>query len=121
MIVYYRRPEHVCAGACLYIGLSVYVVKKLRHSIHTTHFTRTKNLQVDATPCNAHADLFRALRGGGAGTYGIATSITYRTQPLASNYGAVRVRADSPKTAFQGRSWYSDDFPALHLLLSFPS
>jgi hypothetical protein len=28
-----------------------------------------------------HADLFWALRGGGGGTYGIVTSVTYRTHP----------------------------------------
>ncbi|KAH7930955.1 FAD-binding domain-containing protein [Leucogyrophana mollusca] len=28
-----------------------------------------------------HADLFWALRGGGGGTYGIVTSVTYRTYP----------------------------------------
>ena len=29
-----------------------------------------------------HTDLFWALRGGGGGTYGIVTSVTYRTHPL---------------------------------------
>jgi len=29
-----------------------------------------------------HPDLFWALRGGGGGTYGIVTSVTYRTHPL---------------------------------------
>ncbi|KAH9902822.1 FAD-binding domain-containing protein [Cubamyces lactineus] len=30
-----------------------------------------------------NSDLFWALRGGGGGTYGVATSVTYRTQPSA--------------------------------------
>jgi len=30
---------------------------------------------------HSHPDLFWALRGGGGGTYGIVTSVTYRTHP----------------------------------------
>ena len=31
---------------------------------------------------HSHPDLFWALRGGGGGTYGIVTSVTYRTYPI---------------------------------------
>ncbi|KAI0743048.1 FAD-binding domain-containing protein [Daedaleopsis nitida] len=33
------------------------------------------------TNAHRHADLFWALRGGGGGTFGIVTSVTYRTRP----------------------------------------
>ncbi|KAK1230625.1 hypothetical protein PQX77_006277, partial [Marasmius sp. AFHP31] len=34
------------------------------------------------TNAYSHPDLFWALRGGGAGTYGIVTSVTYKTYPI---------------------------------------
>lgn len=37
---------------------------------------------------HSHPDLYWALRGGGGGTYGIVTSVTYRTHPSAPLTGA---------------------------------
>eukprot|EP00927_Polykrikos_kofoidii_P048959 TRINITY_DN43118_c0_g1_i1.p1 TRINITY_DN43118_c0_g1~~TRINITY_DN43118_c0_g1_i1.p1 ORF type:complete len:623 (-),score=70.56 TRINITY_DN43118_c0_g1_i1:104-1705(-) len=34
-----------------------------------------------ASPCNANAEIFRALRGGG-GSFGLVTKMTYRTYPM---------------------------------------
>jgi FAD/FMN-containing dehydrogenase len=49
---------------------------------------------------NAHrnADLFWALRGGGGGTYGVVSRVTYRTHPMPDSMSALlgRVRALSP-------------------------
>ena len=46
-----------------------------------------RTLQVDA---GAHPDLFWAIRGGG-GNFGVATSFTYRLQPVASVTGGMLV------------------------------
>lgn len=43
---------------------------------------------------HSHPDLFWALRGGGGGTYGIVTSVTYRTHPIVPVTG-VFLTADS--------------------------
>ena len=40
-----------------------------------------------------HADLFWALRGGGGGTFGVVTSVTYRTYPIVPTTIALLVAA----------------------------
>ncbi len=54
-----------------------------------------------------HADLFWALRGGGGGTFGVITSVTYRTYPIVPTVLATMVVStnrteltDDVKTAF---------------------
>jgi len=49
-----------------------------------------------ANPCN-EPELFWALKGGGAGTFGVVTRLTLRTWELPASFGlvAVRVQADS--------------------------
>ncbi|OBZ77454.1 6-hydroxy-D-nicotine oxidase, partial [Grifola frondosa] len=51
-----------------------------------------------------HPDLFWALRGGGGGTYGIVTSVTYRTHPslpLIGAYFIASVNSTQPTPALQ--------------------
>jgi hypothetical protein len=43
---------------------------------------------VKATACNAHSDLFGALRGGGKG-FGLVTTLTYRTYPMPATVGVI--------------------------------
>jgi hypothetical protein len=43
---------------------------------------------VTATECNAHSELFSALRGGGAG-FGLVTKLTYRTFPMPATVGQI--------------------------------
>ena len=55
---------------------------------------------------NAHRnpDLFFALRGGGGGTYGVVTSVTYQTHPnlpLVSATFAACTNAFTPTAALQ--------------------
>lgn len=44
--------------------------------------------EVVASPCS-HPDLFWALRGGGGGTFGVLTSVTYRLHPTQPVTGFV--------------------------------
>lgn len=37
-----------------------------------------------------HADLFWAIRGGGAGTYGVVTKMTLKTHVLPNNFGLIK-------------------------------
>lgn len=49
-------------------------------------------------------DLFWALRGGGGGTFGVATSVTYRTHPIVPVVGAfmqLLVNASQPNAAYR--------------------
>ncbi|RPD61130.1 FAD-binding domain-containing protein [Lentinus tigrinus ALCF2SS1-6] len=49
-----------------------------------------------------HPDLFWALRGGGGGTFGVVTSVTYRTRPsfpVIAAFLAASINASSPNTA----------------------
>ncbi|RPD75198.1 FAD-binding domain-containing protein [Lentinus tigrinus ALCF2SS1-7] len=41
----------------------------------------TSNGSYYVTNAHQHSDLFWALRGGGGGTFGVVTSVTYRTRP----------------------------------------
>ncbi|KAI0363913.1 FAD-binding domain-containing protein [Pilatotrama ljubarskyi] len=55
---------------------------------------------------NAHrnADLFFALRGGGGGTYGVVTSVTYQTHPnlpLIASVLSVSTNSSTPTAALQ--------------------
>lgn len=43
---------------------------------------------VTATECNAHSELFGALRGGGAG-FGLVTKLTYRTFSMPATVGRI--------------------------------
>src|SRR5262249_15626287 len=47
-----------------------------------------------------HSDLFWALRGGGGGTFGVVTKVTYRTDVAMGTLGGVGVtiRASSDRT-----------------------
>jgi len=42
-----------------------------------------------ATPCNEFADLLRAIRGGGGGTFGVTVSLMYRTFEQPTSTGAI--------------------------------
>jgi hypothetical protein len=44
---------------------------------------------VTATPCNEYAELLRAIRGGGGGTYGVVVSLTYRTFEMPETKGYI--------------------------------
>lgn len=59
---------------------------------------------VTATPCNKYRDLLRALRGGGGGTFGVATEITYRTFPYPQHFGEISLAEDSPATSSKDNS-----------------
>jgi hypothetical protein len=43
---------------------------------------------VTATACNEHADLLKAIRGGGAG-YGVITSLSYLTHKMPNEHGYI--------------------------------
>ena len=63
-------------------------------------------------------DLFFALRGGGGGTYGVVTSVTYQTHPNLPLIAAVlAVSTDSPTPSAPLRSLFST-LVAMHPNLS---
>jgi len=45
-----------------------------------------------ATPCNEFADLLRAVRGGGGGTFGVIVSLTYRTFEQPRSVGTIQAQ-----------------------------
>ncbi|KDQ63536.1 hypothetical protein JAAARDRAFT_169472 [Jaapia argillacea MUCL 33604] len=55
---------------------------------------------------NSHPDLFWALRGGGGGTFGVVTSVTYRTYPSAPVIGVFFVANTADNATL--RSLYTD-------------
>ncbi|RPD75195.1 FAD-binding domain-containing protein [Lentinus tigrinus ALCF2SS1-7] len=56
------------------------------------------------TNAYSHADLFWALRGGGGGTFGVVTSVTYRTYPIVpvflASMSVTSNRSEPVKAAF---------------------
>lgn len=62
-----------------------------------------------------HSDLFWALRGGGGGTYGVVTSVTYRTYPSTA-VTAIYIEANS--TNARTFSKFFTEFVRIHTNLS---
>jgi len=52
----------------------------------------------------SNSDLFWALRGGGGGTFGIVTSLTYRTWPAPKNVGLVSGKVECPNAVALSRA-----------------
>ena len=53
----------------------------------------------NATPCGENSDLLWALRGGGGGTWGVVTSITYATHPLPDNLVDITTQINTKNTS----------------------
>lgn len=68
----------------------------------------------------SHPDLFYALRGGGASTYGIVTKITYKTYPmppatiLAYNIAPKDAQPESQEAYYNAMGYFFSQFPRLN-------
>lgn len=71
---------------------------------------------VTATPHNGHADLYWALSGGGAGTFGVVVSLTTRIYPDEPMVGA-SFSFDTNSTASGGQDGFWDAVVAVQLTL----
>ena len=49
----------------------------------------------NVSACGADSELFWALRGGGGGTFGVVTSVTYATHPMPNDMFAVIININS--------------------------
>jgi FAD/FMN-containing dehydrogenase len=84
----------VPSGSCPTVGIvgltlgggQGVVGRKLGLTSDTLTEARIVTAAGDVLTCSAdeHADLFWACRGGGGGNFGVATSLTFRTHPLAT-------------------------------------
>jgi FAD/FMN-containing dehydrogenase len=91
--------RYVQGGGCLTVGVAGFVGGGGFGSLSKQFGTGAANLleaelvtaDGRVRTVNAHRDpeLFRALRGGGGGTYGVVTRLTLRTHPLPATIGGV--------------------------------
>lgn len=94
-----RHGRYVQGGGCLTVGVSGFVLGGGFGSFSKAFGTGAANLleaEVVTADCRTRIvnawrdpDLFFALRGGGGGTFGVATRLTLATHPLPDTFGAV--------------------------------
>ncbi len=94
-----RHGRYVQGGGCLTVGVSGFVLGGGFGSFSKAFGTGAANLleaeivtadgQIRVANAWKDADLFGALKGGGGGTFGVATRLTLATHPLPATIGAV--------------------------------
>lgn len=94
-----RQGRYVQGGGCLTVGVTGFTMGGGFGSLSKQFGTGAANLieaeivTADGTArivnAHSHPDLFYALRGGGGGTFGIATRLTMRTHDLPERFGGV--------------------------------
>ncbi|HTV03112.1 MAG TPA: FAD-binding oxidoreductase, partial [Luteitalea sp.] len=98
-VVAAKHGRYVQGGGCLTVGVSGFVLGGGFGSFSKAFGTGAANLLeaeivtadgrvLIANPFS-YADLFGALKGGGGGTFGVATRLTLATHPLPEMFGAV--------------------------------
>ncbi|SMF68569.1 FAD/FMN-containing dehydrogenase [Allosphingosinicella indica] len=93
-----RQGRYVQGGGCLTVGVTGFTLGGGFGSFSKQFGTGAANLieaeivTADGSPlvvnAHSHPDLFYALRGGGGGTFGIATRLTMKTHDLPERFGA---------------------------------
>ncbi len=94
-----RHGRYVQGGGCLTVGVSGFVLGGGFGSLSKAFGTGAANLlEAEVVTADGRTrlvnawqdpDLFLALRGGGGGTFGVATRLTLATHPLPTMIGAV--------------------------------
>lgn len=111
------RGRYVQGGGCLTVGAAGGFTQGGGFGSLSRHYGTAAGNLLEAEVVTAdgetlvvsahqHPDLFWALRGGGGGTFGVASSMTFRTHPmpetLSSMAGAVRAAGDADYRALVG-------------------
>jgi FAD/FMN-containing dehydrogenase len=111
------RGLTIAAGSCPSVGVAGLAlggglgIIGRRHGLTSDHLLGVQIVLADGriVECDDHreADLFWALRGGGAGNFGVVTALTFRTisAPGATNFHLTWPFSEAPSVIAAWQSW----------------